>query len=85
MWLSERGSHMGGQAKGEVEREMTKDSSSREEGSLREQLKQGTANCPRCGATLEITPVQPRPDVAYVRNRALLSCLRCDFKAVVDR
>ena len=64
---------------------MTKKSNPREEGSLREQLKQGAVRCPRCGATLEITSVQPRSDVAYVRDRALLSCINCDFKAVVDR
>jgi hypothetical protein len=66
-------------------REMAENSTPREERTLQEQLKSGTVECPRCGSLLTITPVQPRPDVAYVRDRAVLSCSECHFKAVVDR
>jgi hypothetical protein len=64
---------------------MAESSSPQEEKSLQEQLKHGTAKCPRCESALIITPVQARPDVAYVRDRALLSCSECHFKVVVDR
>lgn len=41
--------------------------------------------CPRCGGPLDPTPLPPRRDVAYVRNRLLLQCSACKLKGVVDR
>jgi hypothetical protein len=64
---------------------MTESLSPQEERLLRRQVRQGNAKCPHCGSFLTITPVPPRPDVAYVRNRAILSCSDCPFKAVVDK
>ena len=53
---------------------------------LWEKLGQGSQPCcPRCGGALDLTPVGPRPDVAYVRNRLLIQCSDCKLKAVVDR
>jgi len=66
-------------------REMT-NANRQEEESLRGQLKEGTPpECPRCGAPLQVTPVRPRADVAYVRERALLACKPCGFMVALDR
>lgn len=57
-----------------------------EEEALREQLAEGgSPECPRCGTPLRLTPVPPRSDVSYVRNRILLECASCDFRVVLDR
>ncbi len=64
---------------------MSENLSPQEELSLRRQVMQGKPECPRCGSTLTITPAPPRADVAYVRDRALLFCPECPFKAVVDK
>ena len=56
-----------------------------EEKALREAVKAEAASCPRCGESLSITPIPPRSDVSYVRNRVLLECPRCCLRAVVDR
>jgi len=41
--------------------------------------------CPRCGIPLDRTPVPPRRDVSYVRDRLWLVCPRCHHTAVLDR
>jgi hypothetical protein len=57
-----------------------------EEQRLREALIRGeTPVCPRCRGALELTPILPTPDVAYVRNRVLMQCGTCGLKGVVDR
>ncbi|MFH1766244.1 MAG: hypothetical protein ABIF09_18830 [Gemmatimonadota bacterium] len=57
-----------------------------EEEALREQLAKGDSpDCPRCGTPLRLTPVPPRSDVSYVRNRLLLECASCAFRVVLDR
>ena len=57
-----------------------------EEESLRKQLKKGThPECPRCGCRLQVTPVRPRTDVAYVRDRVLLACNPCGLNVALDR
>ena len=56
-----------------------------EEQALREQVREGAANCPHCGSVLTITPIPPRSDVAYVRNRVLLTCSDCGIKVALDR
>ena len=53
--------------------------------SLRRALIRGEApRCPRCDGALDSTPVPPRRDVAYVRDRALLQCSAYRLKGVVD-
>jgi transcription elongation factor Elf1 len=65
---------------------MHKSANPQEENALREQLKGGRSpECPRCGAPLKITPVPPRSDVSYVRNRVLLVCDSCGLKVALDR
>ncbi|TFH66698.1 MAG: hypothetical protein E4G90_02200 [Gemmatimonadales bacterium] len=57
-----------------------------EEETLREQLTEGgSPECPSCGTPLRLTPVPPRSDVSYVRNRLLLECASCAFRVVLDR
>ena len=56
-----------------------------EEMVLREGVKDGAASCPRCGKPLNITPIPPRSDVSYVRNRVLLECSRCYLRVALDR
>ena len=56
-----------------------------EEQALRKEVKEGAATCPRCGEPLTITPIPPRSDVSYVRNRVLLECARCLLRVAVDR
>jgi len=57
-----------------------------EEESLRDAVVRGESpRCPRCGGLLDRTPIPPRPDVAYVRDRVLLQCVSCGLKTVVDR
>lgn len=41
--------------------------------------------CPRCDIALDPTPVPPRDDVAYVRNRVLLVCRLCGGSTAVER
>ena len=41
--------------------------------------------CPRCGCHMETTSVPPRPEVGYVRTRAILQCGPCGLRCVVDR
>lgn len=41
--------------------------------------------CPHCGSPLDRREVQPRPDVAYVRERIWLLCGRCGRSGVIDR
>ncbi len=41
--------------------------------------------CPRCGASLDEWPVEPRPDVSYVRSRLWLVCTSCRRSVVLDR
>jgi len=58
----------------------------REEEAIREQLEGGRSpECPRCGTLFRITPVPPRPDVSYVRNRVLFLCESCGLKVALDR
>ena len=45
----------------------------------------GLLTCPRCHAPLTTIPVPPRSDVAYVRNRVVLSCESCGFRVALDR
>jgi hypothetical protein len=57
-----------------------------EERSLRETLIRGeTPSCPRCRGALELTPILPGKEVAYVRDRVLIQCGACRLKGVVDR
>jgi hypothetical protein len=56
-----------------------------EEKALQEEVRRGTASCPRCGTLLNLTSIPPRSDVAYVRNRVLLECDGCGLKAAIDR
>jgi hypothetical protein len=58
----------------------------REEEKVKNVLRNGhQPECPRCGTPLQITPVPPRPDVSYVRDRVLLTCGPCDLTVAVDR
>jgi hypothetical protein len=41
--------------------------------------------CPRCRVVLDPTPVPPRSDVAYVRDRFILVCRSCGRSAAVER
>jgi hypothetical protein len=41
--------------------------------------------CPGCDRPLVATPVPPRNDVAYVRDRVLLECVPCVLRLVIDR
>ena len=45
----------------------------------------GRLLCPRCGVPLDRTPVPPRRDLSYVRDRMWLVCPRCHRTAVLDR
>jgi transcription elongation factor Elf1 len=65
---------------------MKKGANPREEEALRKRLNEGSPlDCPRCGTLLRMTPVPPRSDVSYVRNRALLTCGSCGLRIVLDR
>jgi hypothetical protein len=56
-----------------------------EEKALRDDMRRGeTPGCPHCGTRLTGTPVPPRPDVSYVRDRVILNCSSCDFRVVLD-
>ena len=56
-----------------------------EEKALRDDLRGGKApSCPRCGTRLVGTPVPPRRDVSYVRDRVILNCSSCGFRVVLD-
>jgi hypothetical protein len=56
------------------------------EKALLRQLEAGRIpECPKCAAFLRITPIPPRSDVSYVRNRVLLTCDSCGFKVALDR
>ena len=59
----------------------------RERKSSGDSLDHGSAPlpCPRCGSPLDRREVQPRPDVAYVRERIWLICGRCGRSGVIDR
>ena len=65
--------------------EMSKNLKPAEEQALREQMNQGAAKCPLCDSALTVTPISPRSDVAYVRDRVLLTCSDCGIRAVIDR
>ena len=57
-----------------------------EERNLQLELAGGsTPLCPRCGSPMGTPPVPPKPEVAYVRTRAILQCRPCNLKCVVDR
>jgi hypothetical protein len=57
-----------------------------EEARLRQALAAGEEPlCPHCGSPMAVVPVPPRADVAYVRDRVLLLCSSCSFRAAVDR
>ena len=57
-----------------------------EEESLLKQLRERRLpKCPRCGESLGVTSVPPRADVAYVRDRLLLTCHPCGLKVALDR
>ena len=59
--------------------------SPQEEKALRDDLRRGeTPGCPRCGTPLVGTPVPPRRDVSYVRDRVILDCSSCGFRVVLD-
>ena len=45
----------------------------------------GSLLCPHCGIPLDRTPVPPRPDVSYVRDRLWLVCGPCSRSVVLDR
>ena len=45
----------------------------------------GMLECPVCSVPLDRRPVNPRPDVSYVRFRVVLACPRCHRWAVLDR
>ena len=80
------GRGVGGGSNQAVGTRMQDNFSAEEERQLWEQLAEGgQPSCPRCNGALEITPVGPRPDVAYVRNRLLLQCSACRLKGVLDR
>jgi hypothetical protein len=67
------------------EGEMSKNLKPAEEQALRDQVSQGAAQCPRCDSVLTMKPIPPRTDVAYVRDRVLLTCSECEIRVVVDR
>ncbi len=57
-----------------------------EERELRKAMDRGeTPLCPRCRRPLEVVPVPPSSQVAYVRRRALLTCGPCGLTIPVDR
>jgi len=57
-----------------------------EERALKGQLAKGeTPLCPQCESPLQVTPVIPSSEVAYVRTRAIVECLVCKRRAVLDR
>lgn len=65
---------------------MSESASAREEKGLREDIRRGRPlSCPRCQAPLRSTPVPPRSDVSYVRDRVLLECELCDFLVALDK
>ena len=56
-----------------------------EEKALRDDMRRGeTPGCPHCGTPLTGTPVPPRQDVSYVRDRVILNCFSCGFRVVLD-
>lgn len=57
-----------------------------EERCLREAILGGeTPSCPRCLRVLQLTPIGPRLEVAYVRDRVRVQCGACGLKGVVER
>jgi hypothetical protein len=40
--------------------------------------------CPACATALSAQPVEPRPDVSYVRHRVWLMCPACKRSASFD-
>lgn len=58
-----------------------------EEASIRSSVLSGVLSivCPRCEGRLDVRPVPPRSDVAYVRDRILLVCNGCGRSLVLDR
>ncbi len=57
-----------------------------EESALRDQLSRDEdVLCPRCGGTVEVSPVPRSQDVAYVRNRVVVICPPCNLRVAVDR
>lgn len=69
-----------------LEPDMNDNFTAREEQALRAALARGeTVRCPRCGIPLVQTPIPPRREVAYVRDRVLFQCVSCRLKGVVDR
>jgi len=65
---------------------MKKGVTAEEETSLKQELAEGKEpRCPRCEEFMRSTPIRPRSDVAYVRDRVLLECRPCALRLVVDR
>jgi hypothetical protein len=80
------GRGVGGESDQAMDRQMQGNFSAAEERQLWERLAQGSQpSCPRCDGALDLTPVGPRPDVGYVRNRLLIQCSACKLRGVVDR
>lgn len=53
---------------------------------LRNRIARGEAAppCPRCGGPCAVVRAEPRPDVAYVRNRVVARCGTCRRSAAVE-
>jgi hypothetical protein len=65
---------------------MTEGFHAEEEKTLRECMKRGDSlHCPLCESPLQITPIRPSPQVAYVRDRVALECSACGRRTVLDR
>jgi len=45
---------------------------------------QTTPKCPDCDILLDHLHIPPRSDVAYVRDRALLTCPSCHRTLIID-
>lgn len=64
---------------------MSKPLTREEERKLQRALAAGEGpRCPRCGHLMDITDIPPRPEVSYVRHRALVQCPHCKLKGAVD-
>jgi len=64
---------------------MSKPLTREEERALQRALaKDEVPHCPRCGHLMDITNIPPRPEVSYVRHRAVLHCPHCKLKGALD-
>ena len=53
---------------------------------LREAFLRGeTPSCPRCLRVLQLTPIGPNREVAYVRDRVLVQCGACRLTGAMER